>query len=266
MPPRVRKEPPSEPVIYPASKRKAPAFKAHRVGKMPRTEQTGQAETVLASGGGFRKASGLIAGVVERDRGAEDVEKEDEEDEEGDLDDDPLVGLKRTGKGKGNMNKGAAGATVVGAKSRVVTAATGARARGNAKAAATASSSSRATRLPPSLPSPGLEIFSSPPPSPNLPHTSAVPPLSQSDEVPTLPRPLLLRLLHEGFADKSTKIDKHAVQVLQKYMEVFVREAIARAALSKREAAERGEADEADKAWLELEDLEKIAPGMLLDF
>lgn len=89
---------------------------------------------------------------------------------------------------------------------------------------------------------------------------------SQSDPTPSIPQALLLRLLHESFADKNTKIDKHAIQVLQKYMEIFVREAIARAKHAKLEAA--GEADESELGgtWLDLEDLEKVAPGLLCDF
>ena len=77
--------------------------------------------------------------------------------------------------------------------------------------------------------------------------------------------------MHEHFASKDTKIDKQAMEVLQKYFEVFVRETIARASLQKKEAAEKAEsegvgAQDIDVGWLELEDLEKVAAGMLLDF
>lgn len=89
---------------------------------------------------------------------------------------------------------------------------------------------------------------------------------SQSDPTPSIPQPLLLRLLHEAFADKNTKIDKHAIQVLQKYMEIFVREAIARAKHAKLEAAGEGDESELGGTWLDLEDLEKVAPGLLCDF
>lgn len=89
---------------------------------------------------------------------------------------------------------------------------------------------------------------------------------TQSDDTPSIPQPLLLRLLHEGFADKNTKIDKHAIQVFQKYIEVFAREAIAEAQLEKRQAAERGEVSEMEGGWLEVEDLEKVAGGLMLDF
>lgn len=89
---------------------------------------------------------------------------------------------------------------------------------------------------------------------------------SQSDPTPSIPQPLLLRLLHEAFTDKNTKIDKHAIQVLQKYMEIFVREAIARAKHAKLEAAGADDESELGGTWLDLEDLEKVAPGLLCDF
>ncbi|EME85981.1 uncharacterized protein MYCFIDRAFT_131731 [Pseudocercospora fijiensis CIRAD86] len=89
---------------------------------------------------------------------------------------------------------------------------------------------------------------------------------TQSDDTPSIPQALLLRLLHESFQDKNTKIDKHAIQVFQKYVEIFVRETLARCTLDKKEASERGEVAEIDAGWLELEDLEKAAPGLMLDF
>jgi histone H3/H4 len=102
-----------------------------------------------------------------------------------------------------------------------------------------------------------LDVRSSPPPG------DPPPALSQSDETPQIPQPLLVRLLHEHFANRETKIDKHAVVVLQKYVEVFVREAIARTAMAKKE---RRDVDPDDAGWVDLEDLERIAPGLMLDF
>jgi len=91
--------------------------------------------------------------------------------------------------------------------------------------------------------------------------------MSQAEGVPFIPQPLLVRLLHEHFADKKTKIDKHAIEVLQKYFEVFIRETIARVQLQKQEAAEQAaDPSEVDASWLELDDLDKVAAGMLLDF
>ena len=56
--------------------------------------------------------------------------------------------------------------------------------------------------------------------------------------------------------------------MLEKYFEVFVRETIARASLRKQEDAEKaGRDDDAvDAGWLDLEDLEKVSAGMMLDF
>lgn len=47
---------------------------------------------------------------------------------------------------------------------------------------------------------------------------------------PPVPLKLMARLLYEGFEDKSTKIDKDALSAVTKYIETFVREAMARAA------------------------------------
>lgn len=101
--------------------------------------------------------------------------------------------------------------------------------------------------------------------------TDGIPaPLQNADGLApvVIPQPLLIRLLHEAFEDKSTQIDKHAIQVLQKYIEVFMLETIERARLEKREAVALGgddvDADDAD--WLDVEDLMKVAPAMLCEF
>ncbi|KAI1873699.1 uncharacterized protein JN550_002968 [Neoarthrinium moseri] len=75
------------------------------------------------------------------------------------------------------------------------------------------------------------------------------------DEQPqqTIPPELLTRLLHEFFEKDGTRISKGANEAVAKYMDVFVREAIARAAVEK------------EGGFLEVEDLEKIAPQLLLD-
>lgn len=72
--------------------------------------------------------------------------------------------------------------------------------------------------------------------------------------------------MHEHFANTNTKIDKHAIAVLEKYFEIFVREAIARAALAKKEAVSGGTASQSEEKWLEKADLEKIVAGLILDF
>ncbi|PHH92786.1 hypothetical protein CDD83_5192 [Cordyceps sp. RAO-2017] len=64
---------------------------------------------------------------------------------------------------------------------------------------------------------------------------------------------LLTRVLHEFFAKDATRISRDANASVAKYIDVFVREAIARAAVDKK------------AGFLEVEDLEKIAPQLLLD-
>ncbi|KAJ6441857.1 hypothetical protein O9K51_05408 [Purpureocillium lavendulum] len=50
----------------------------------------------------------------------------------------------------------------------------------------------------------------------------------------TIPRELLTRVLHEFFAKDATRISRDANAAVGKYVDVFVREAIARAAVDKR--------------------------------
>ncbi|KAH7155094.1 CENP-S associating centromere protein X-domain-containing protein [Dactylonectria estremocensis] len=69
----------------------------------------------------------------------------------------------------------------------------------------------------------------------------------------SIPRDLLTRLLHEFFTKDATRISRDANAAAGKYFDVFVREAIARAAAEK------------DGGFLEVEDLEKISPQLLLD-
>ncbi|KFH43421.1 Centromere protein X-like protein [Hapsidospora chrysogenum ATCC 11550] len=77
----------------------------------------------------------------------------------------------------------------------------------------------------------------------------------EGDEQPekTIPRDLLTRLLHEFFAKDATRISKDANTAVGKYVDVFVREAIARTAVEKR------------GGFLEVDDLEKVTPQLLLD-
>lgn len=100
--------------------------------------------------------------------------------------------------------------------------------------------------------------------------------------IPSIPQPLLLRLLHEGFHHKDTKIDTRALGMVQQYVEIFVREMIARCVAEKKERKKRKEKekekedgdegmrmdddDDDDVGWLDLEDLEKVGVGMMLDF
>ena len=60
---------------------------------------------------------------------------------------------------------------------------------------------------------------------------------SKQDPPPTIPPALLTSLLHHHFKDDKIRIGKDANGVVGKYMETFVREAIARAAFERSEAA-----------------------------
>ncbi|TKA66610.1 hypothetical protein B0A55_08156 [Friedmanniomyces simplex] len=237
MPPR--KEP-KEAVVYAASKRKAPPFKPQRPSQVPRTSTTTtESGNATKSGAVRERPATTFSRAVARtslDKQDEDGEAESNASDSSDegLGDDPLATIKTRATNKPAakaMKKKSAPAT-------------------KSKPALSISSSDDDPR------------HSSPPPV----ASNAPPAPSQLEDSTQIPQALLLRLLHEHFANKETQIDKHAIQVVQKYVEVFVREAIARTAMGKREAAEKGEAEAADAGWLELEDLEKVAPGMMLDF
>ncbi len=108
-------------------------------------------------------------------------------------------------------------------------------------------------------------------------------PTNTQDPPPTIPPALLTKLLHHHFKDDKMRIGKEANGVVGKYMETFVREAIARAAFERSEAQKEGEGGVAGDflevstlrerscfgpnvcAW-QVEDLEKLAPQLILDF
>ncbi|KAG5983030.1 hypothetical protein E4U55_000926 [Claviceps digitariae] len=69
----------------------------------------------------------------------------------------------------------------------------------------------------------------------------------------SIPKDLLSRVLHEFFTKDATRLSRDANAAVGKYMDIFVREAIARAAVEK------------NAGFLEVEDLEKVAPQLLLD-
>jgi hypothetical protein len=218
--------------VYPASKRKAPPFKPHRPTKVGRTSTT-DSEGSHPSKSAPRRL-GLFKKTVDVDDDEEDESEKlngAEDDSEEELADNPLT----------------------------------ARPRPSTKSKPTPPPRRSIPQLSPIHVSDEEEDIDAQLPSRRaVPHeneASAEPSLSDSN--PAIPQPLLIRLLHENFGDKTTKIDKHAVQVLQKYFEVFVREAIMRTALQKKED---GGTSELDAGWLELEDLEKVAAAMLLDF
>ena len=109
--------------------------------------------------------------------------------------------------------------------------------------------------------------------NPNSP-PAAAPPAKDNDTadldddaIPRLPPALLTRLMHESFRDKQLKIGKEANEVFRRYVDVFVREAVARAAAEKRERDEAaGLIDAGEEVWLDVEDLERVVPGLVLDF
>ncbi|SPQ27157.1 e06327cc-4b78-42d9-a1dd-580f55d66c8b [Thermothielavioides terrestris] len=75
----------------------------------------------------------------------------------------------------------------------------------------------------------------------------------EEEEREKIPPELLTRILHEFFEKEGTRITRDANAAVARYMDVFVREAIARAAV------------ERASGFLEVEDLEKIAPQLLMD-
>ncbi|KAL8744068.1 MAG: hypothetical protein Q9190_003651 [Brigantiaea leucoxantha] len=100
----------------------------------------------------------------------------------------------------------------------------------------------------------------------DFPSVAVAPPAPSQDSPPTIPPKLLTRLLHyhsEKHAKENLKINKEANALVGKYIEIFVREAIARAAHEKSQAADEGGSGD---DFLEVEDLEKLAPQLLLDF
>lgn len=65
-------------------------------------------------------------------------------------------------------------------------------------------------------------------------------PQGTQDPPPTIPPKLLTRILHHHFKDSNIGIGKDANELVGKYMETFVREAIARATIERREADDGG--------------------------
>lgn len=85
---------------------------------------------------------------------------------------------------------------------------------------------------------------------------------SEEVERPTVPSELLTRLLYEFFESDKTKITKDANEAVARYVDIFVREAIARSVMER----EGGNGTTTGGGgFLEVEDLEKIAPQLLLD-
>lgn len=97
----------------------------------------------------------------------------------------------------------------------------------------------------------------------------------------TIPRALLTRILHEFFAKDATRMSRDANAAVGKYVDIFVREAIARTAVEKRGGFLEVSALRITSCCyimsklllrrqmltvrLKVEDLEKVAPQLLLD-
>lgn len=78
-----------------------------------------------------------------------------------------------------------------------------------------------------------------------------------------IPEPLLSRLLQQHFDNSETKIQRGAMTLVGSYMEVFVREAFARAKIEREKGVRAGGISD---GFLQVEDLEKLAPQLVLDF
>ncbi|KAK0613339.1 CENP-S associating centromere protein X-domain-containing protein [Immersiella caudata] len=75
----------------------------------------------------------------------------------------------------------------------------------------------------------------------------------EDEERAKIPPELITRILHDFFTKEGTRITRDANEAVGRYVDVFVREAIARAAAEKQGGV------------LEVEDLEKITPQLLMD-
>ncbi|MCJ1335637.1 hypothetical protein MMC09_000909 [Bachmanniomyces sp. S44760] len=83
------------------------------------------------------------------------------------------------------------------------------------------------------------------------------------DPPPTIPPKLLTTLLQHRFSDEKTRIGTDASALVGEYMDTFVKEALARAAFERSEA---GAESARGGDFLQVEDLEKLAPQLILDF
>ncbi|KAF2221635.1 CENP-S associating centromere protein X-domain-containing protein [Elsinoe ampelina] len=103
------------------------------------------------------------------------------------------------------------------------------------------------------------------------------PQTTEDEAIPGIPPTLLTRIMHEFYADKDTKISRNANAMMRRYVDIFVREAVARAAEGQKEAKKQEEEASGgnktgksralpDDIYLDVEDLERITPSMLLDF
>ncbi|EXJ66271.1 uncharacterized protein A1O5_10423 [Cladophialophora psammophila CBS 110553] len=128
-------------------------------------------------------------------------------------------------------------------------------------------------------PDPSLNM-SSPEPDFILAEVTARKPNASSTSAaadPAIPLPLIHRIMHAHFSSpERTSLSSDARQLVGKYTEIFVREAIRRCVDDKRERAAHGNGSGGgardggvvvgDTGWLEVEDLERIGVQLCLDF
>lgn len=277
MPPR--KEP-KETVTYPPSKRKPPPFKPQRPSQVPRvtstnsepasrpvsrTPSTNVAGTSKTNGNGVKRTtsgfapvgSGMFGRVGTAGAKRKGTVIEDDDEDEDEIEDASNKRNKTSDKDESDISDDDLADDPLTAKPR--------------KPPPPKAPAKRKPGRPPARKEPSPVAISDDddnlledPMSPNGTLGSPVP--SQSGDVPSIPRALLLRLMHEHFKSKETKIDKHALAVIEKYFEIYIREAIARSLLAKKEEVEAGAASQSEERWLEKSDLEKIVAGVVMDF
>ncbi|KAL8711204.1 MAG: hypothetical protein Q9220_004349 [cf. Caloplaca sp. 1 TL-2023] len=114
------------------------------------------------------------------------------------------------------------------------------------------------------------DIASPAPEEPSDPEVESSSPVARpsgtQDPPPIIPPKLITRILYhhlEKDSNRSMKVGKDANTLVGKYMDTFVREAIARAAF---ERSQTEEAAGTGDGFLEVEDLEKLVPQLLQDF
>jgi len=82
-----------------------------------------------------------------------------------------------------------------------------------------------------------------------------------------IPLPLLHRIMAEHWTEKDmTRISSDARVLVGRYVEVFVKEAIGRSVVEQGGGGKAGKEADVNDGWVEVEDLERIAPQLCLDF
>ncbi|KAI4608906.1 hypothetical protein J4E83_008945 [Alternaria metachromatica] len=93
--------------------------------------------------------------------------------------------------------------------------------------------------------------------------TANPPPAAAALDEPAISRALLARLLLENFEDPNIQIQTGAMKLVGKYIDIFVTEAFLRSQDEMKAAAKDGGSID---GFLQVEDLEKLAPQLVLDF